>query len=174
MVQKRETPSTLHSNFAISGKVSRSTTSHAGFARTARRVRYISEFGVTGLTSNPMIFEHAFRTDAFYDDAIRDKTRAEKSGEELFFELVLQDLGRAADSFRPIHEATDRIDGWVSLEVSPLLADDAAGTVSAARQLHALCGRKNPQPMCPKAHSHVDPFRPSRPSKPRGYLAGGD
>jgi hypothetical protein len=92
---------------------------------------------VTGLTSNPTIFEHAIRSNGCYDDAVREKTLAGKSGEELFFELALEDLCRAADLLRPVHEATGGIDGWVSLEVSPLLSDDTVRTVEAARQLHA-------------------------------------
>lgn len=98
---------------------------------------------MTGLTSNPTIFERAIENDGYYDEAIREKTLAGKSGEELFFDLALQDLGQAADLFRPIHDATGGIDGWVSLEVSPLLADDAAGTVDAARELHARAQRPN-------------------------------
>ena len=99
--------------------------------------QYIREFAVTGLTSNPTIFDHAIRNSDFYDEAIRKKTLERKSGEALFFELALEDLTRAADLFRPIHTASDGVDGWVSLEVSPLLADDPAGTIKAAAQLHA-------------------------------------
>ena len=105
--------------------------------------RYISELSVTGLTSNPTIFDHAIQNGDFYDDAIRQKTLAGKSGEALFFELALEDLIRAADLFRPIHDATGGIDGWVSLEVSPLLADDTAATIRAAMQLHARAQRPN-------------------------------
>lgn len=105
--------------------------------------RYISELSVTGLTSNPTIFEHAIKNSDFYDDAIRNKALAGKSGEMLFFELALEDLIRAADLFRPVHEATGGVDGWVSLEVSPLLADDTAGTIKAAVQLHARAQRPN-------------------------------
>ena len=105
--------------------------------------RYIREFAVTGLTSNPTIFDHAIENGAFYDDAIREKAIAGKSGEALFFELALEDLVRAADLFRPIHDATGRVDGWVSLEVSPLLADDTAATIKAAAQLHARARRAN-------------------------------
>ena len=99
--------------------------------------RYINELSVTGLTSNPTIFDHAIKNSDFYDDAIRKKTLAGKSGEALFFELALEDLIQAADLFRPIHDATGGVDGWVSLEVSPLLAEDTAGTIMAAAQLHA-------------------------------------
>jgi transaldolase len=79
--------------------------------------QYIREFAVTGLTSNPTIFDHAIRNSDFYDEAIRKKTLERKSGEALFFELALEDLRRAADLFRPIHTASDGVDGWVSLEV---------------------------------------------------------
>jgi transaldolase len=105
--------------------------------------RYISELSVTGLTSNPTIFEHAIKNSDFYDDAIREKALAGKSGEELFFELALEDLTQAADLFRPAHDATGGVDGWVSLEVSPLLADDTAATIKAAAQLHARAQRPN-------------------------------
>lgn len=99
--------------------------------------RYVTELSVTGLTSNPTIFEQAIgKTDA-YDDAIHQKVKEGKSGAALFFELALQDLARAAALFRPAHDATGGIDGWVSLEVSPLLSDDAAGTIEAAKRLHA-------------------------------------
>ena len=99
--------------------------------------RYIEEFSVTGLTSNPTIFDHAIKNSHDYDDAIRRKLKEGKSGEALFFELGLEDLKRAADLFRPIHDETDGVDGWVSLEVSPLLAHDTAGTIAAAKDLHA-------------------------------------
>jgi len=105
--------------------------------------RYMKELSVTGLTSNPTIFDHAIKNSHDYDAAIREKTAAGLSGEELFFELALEDLTRAADLFRPIHEATNGVDGWVSLEVSPTLAYDAASTVTAARDLHRRAGRPN-------------------------------
>ncbi|MFA5913814.1 MAG: transaldolase [Burkholderiales bacterium] len=105
--------------------------------------RYIREFAVTGLTSNPTIFDQAIKNGDFYDDAIRRKALEGKSGEALFFELALEDLTQAADLFRPIHDATDGVDGWVSLEVSPLLADDTAGTIKAAARLHARAQRPN-------------------------------
>jgi transaldolase len=105
--------------------------------------RYISELSVTGLTSNPTIFDQAIGNADFYDAAIQQKALAGKSGEALFFELALEDLGQAADLFRPVHDATGGIDGWVSLEVSPLLVDDTAGTVQAAVQLHAQAQRPN-------------------------------
>jgi len=105
--------------------------------------RYISEFSVTGLTSNPAIFDKAIKDTGFYDDAIRQKAAEGKSGEALFFELALEDLTQAADLFRPIHDATGSIDGWVSLEVSPLLANDSAATIRAAARLHARAQRPN-------------------------------
>ena len=105
--------------------------------------RYIRELSVTGLTSNPTIFEHAIQHGNFYDDAIRQKTQAGKSGETIFFELALEDLRQAADLFRPVYDATGGLDGWVSLEVSPLLADDTAATIRAALQLHADANRPN-------------------------------
>ena len=105
--------------------------------------RYISELSVTGLTSNPTIFDHAIKGGDDYDAAIRSKLRAGKSGEALFFELALEDITRAADLFRPIHENTSGVDGWVSLEVSPLLAYDTKTTLSVARELHARAGRPN-------------------------------
>jgi transaldolase len=105
--------------------------------------RYIDELSVTGLTSNPTIFDKAIKDAGFYDDAIRQKTAAGKSGEGLFFELALEDLVQAADLFRPVHDATGGMDGWVSLEVSPLLADDTAATIRAAVELHARANRSN-------------------------------
>ncbi len=105
--------------------------------------RYIGELSVTGLTSNPTIFDHAIKNSHDYDAAIREKTAMGLSGEELFFELALEDLTRAADLFRPIHSATNGVDGWVSLEVSPTLAYDTSSTVGAARDLHARAGRPN-------------------------------
>ncbi|HUY35664.1 MAG TPA: transaldolase [Pirellulales bacterium] len=105
--------------------------------------RYIEEFSVTGLTSNPTIFDHAIKNSADYDDAIRQKVKAGKSGEALFFELAIEDLQQAADLFQSIHERTNGVDGWVSLEVSPLLAHDTAGTIAAAKDLHARAARPN-------------------------------
>jgi transaldolase len=105
--------------------------------------RYVSDLSVTGLTSNPTIFDKAIRESDFYDDAIHQKTAAGMSGESLFYELALEDLTQAADVFRAVHDATRAVDGWVSLEVSPLLADDAAGSVKAAVQLHARAQRPN-------------------------------
>ena len=105
--------------------------------------RYIDELSVTGLTSNPTIFDHAIKNSAAYDAAIRRKVGEGKTGEPLFFELALEDLTRAADLFRPIWDKTNGVDGWVSLEVSPLLAYDTASTLAAARDLHARAGRPN-------------------------------
>src|ERR1700716_3379260 len=105
--------------------------------------RYIDELSVTGLTSNPTIFDHAIKNSAAYDAAIRTRVRNGISAEAVFFELALDDLGRAADLFRPIHDRTDGLDGWVSLEVSPLLAYDTARTLAAAKALHARAGRPN-------------------------------
>jgi len=104
---------------------------------------YIGELSVTGLTSNPTIFDHAIRKGDAYDDAIHRKTDEGKAGEPLFLELALEDLTRAADLFRPIHDATAGVDGWVSLEVSPLLVDDAGGTIREVARLHGRAGRAN-------------------------------
>jgi transaldolase len=114
-----------------------------GLLSSGTLARYIAEFDVTGLTSNPTIFDLAIKDGAFYDDAIRTKSRAGKSGEALFFELAMEDLVQAADLFKPVHEATAGVDGWVSLEVSPLLANDTAGTVKSAAQLHERAQRDN-------------------------------
>jgi transaldolase len=105
--------------------------------------RYIDDLSVTGLTSNPTIFDHAIKNSAAYDAPIREKLRKGKSGEGLFFELALEDITRAADIFRPIHDRTNGTDGWVSLEVSPLLAHDTASTIAAAKDLHGRAGRPN-------------------------------
>ena len=104
---------------------------------------YIRELSVTGLTSNPTIFDHAIKNSNDYDAAIRQKIKEGKSGEALFFELALEDLQQAADLFQPIHDLTNGVDGWVSLEVSPLLAHDTAATLAAAKSLHARAGRPN-------------------------------
>src|SRR5580704_8420816 len=105
--------------------------------------RYIRDLSVTGLTSNPTIFDEAIKNGSFYDDAIARKSAAGGSDEALFFDLAIEDLTQAADLFRPVFDATGGIDGWVSLEVSPLLADDTAGTIKAARELHARARRPN-------------------------------
>src|SRR5215475_8495420 len=95
--------------------------------------RYIDEFSVTGLTSNPTIFDHAIKNSTAYDAAIRDRLAQGKSGEALFFELALEDVTRVADLFRPIFDKTNSVDGWASLEVSPKLAYDSAATLAAAK-----------------------------------------
>jgi transaldolase len=105
--------------------------------------RYIDEWSVTGLTSNPTIFDHAIKNSPAYDAAIREKLDQGKSGEALFFELALADIARAATLFRPVHERTDGVDGWASLEVSPLLAYDTASSLEAARSLHSRAGLPN-------------------------------
>jgi transaldolase len=105
--------------------------------------RYIDEWAVTGLTSNPTIFDHAIKNSTAYDGSISDKLQKGKSGEALFFELALEDLTRAADLFRPAHDKTNGVDGWVSLEVSPLLAYDTAATIAAAKELSARGNRPN-------------------------------
>jgi transaldolase len=105
--------------------------------------RYIDELSVTGLTSNPTIFDEAIGGSKVYDRGIQQKARAGLSGEALFVELALEDLRRAADLFRPVFERTSGIDGWVSMEVSPLLADDTQATLKAARHIHELAARPN-------------------------------
>ncbi len=104
---------------------------------------YIDDLSVTGLTSNPTIFEQAIKNSAAYDPAIVARIRQGLTDEALFFELALEDLTRAADLFRPIHDRTNGMDGWVSLEVSPLLAYDTAATLAAARTLFARAARPN-------------------------------
>jgi transaldolase len=104
---------------------------------------YVEDLSVTGLTSNPTIFDHAIKNSTAYDAAIRKKLKEGKSGEGLFFELALEDLTQAADLFRPIWEKTNGVDGWVSLEVSPLLAHDTASTLAAAKELYARAQRPN-------------------------------
>jgi transaldolase len=105
--------------------------------------RYIDELSVTGLTSNPTIFDHAIKNSNAYDVAIRAGLAKGKSGEALFFDLALEDLTQAADLFRPIHDRTNGVDGWVSLEVSPLLAYDTTSTLAAAKELHGRAARPN-------------------------------
>lgn len=114
-----------------------------GLLDSATLQEYLRDFSVTGLTSNPTIFDHAIRDTNDYDNAIYEKTLAWKSSEDVFFELALEDLSKAADLFRPIHDATSGMDGWVSLEVSPLLANDAAGTVREAVRLHKRAQKAN-------------------------------
>ncbi len=105
--------------------------------------RYIDELSVTGLTSNPTIFDQAIKNSGAYDTAIWERLAQGKSGESLFFELALEDICRAADLFRPTFDRTNGMDGWVSLEVSPVLAYDAASTLAAAKELRARAARPN-------------------------------
>jgi transaldolase len=104
---------------------------------------YIKDLSVTGLTSNPTIFNNAIKNSAAYDSGIRECRNRGKAGEELFFNLAIEDLVRAADLFHPVYEQTNGVDGWVSLEVSPLLAYDTAKTIEAAKSLHQYAGRPN-------------------------------
>lgn len=105
--------------------------------------RYVEDFSITGLTSNPTIFDGAIGGSQAYDAGILEKARTGLSGERLFIELALEDLRRAADLFRPVFEGSDHLDGWVSMEVSPLLADDTDGSIAAARQIHQQADRPN-------------------------------
>ena len=105
--------------------------------------RYIDDLSLTGLTSNPTIFDQAIKNSSHYDSTIRSKLNEGKSGEKLFFELAIEDLAQAADLFRPIWDRTNGVDGWVSLEVSPLLACDTASTTAATKELHARAKRPN-------------------------------
>src|SRR5262249_15002306 len=105
--------------------------------------KYIDDFSVTGLTSNPTIFDHAIKNSSAYDGGIRAGLSSGKAGEDLFFELAMSDIIRAADLFRHIYDRTNTVDGWVSLEVSPLLAHDTASTLAAVKQLHARATRPN-------------------------------
>jgi transaldolase len=104
---------------------------------------YIDEYSITGLTSNPTIFDHAIKNSSSYDDAIHENLETAKSTEALFFGLAIEDVTRAADLFRPIYDRTNGIDGWASLEVSPGLAHNTASSISAAKELHARAGRPN-------------------------------
>jgi transaldolase len=105
--------------------------------------RYIDELSITGLTSNPTIFDQAIGGTPAYDQGIRDKANAGQSGEALFVELALEDLRRAADLFRPIFDATGGVDGWVSMELSPQLASDTSSSIEAAARIHRQAGRPN-------------------------------
>lgn len=105
--------------------------------------RYIQGLSVTGLTSNPTIFDHAIKNSHDYDDSVLQKLTTGKSTESLFFGLALEDHTHAADLVRPIHDLTNGVDGWVSLEVSPLLVRDSSGTLAAAKALHARAERPN-------------------------------
>ena len=110
---------------------------------SGRLRRYVDELSVTGLTSNPTIFEKAVSKSTWYDAAISTLVHDGLRGEELFFELAIEDLSRAADLFLPVHERTASVDGWVSLEVSPLLAYDTKATIAEAKRLHAKAGKPN-------------------------------
>jgi transaldolase len=114
-----------------------------GLLRSGTLDKYIHELSISGLTSNPTIFDHAIRNTDFYDDAIRQKANSGLPVEKLFFELAIEDLSQAASLFKPVYERTNGLDGWVSLEVSPKLAYDTEGTLQAARQLHDLAGLPN-------------------------------
>lgn len=105
--------------------------------------RYIDEFSVTGLTSNPTIFDQAINNSTAYDAAIRHHSHESSSAEELFFAVALEDISRAAELFRSVHERTNRVDGWASLELSPLLAHDSARSASAATDLFGRAGLPN-------------------------------
>lgn len=105
--------------------------------------RYVDGFSITGLTSNPTIFRKAIESTDAYDDDIREKSGAGQSGETLFVELALVDLRRAADMFAPVFDATGGIDGWASMEISPLLAADTAGSIAAAARIHRQGNRPN-------------------------------
>src|SRR6476619_5933975 len=111
--------------------------------RTGGLRHYVDELSITGLTSNPTIFDHAIKNSADYDEAVERKLAEGKSGEQLFFELALEDLIEAADMFRPVYDRTCGVDGWVSLEVSPLLAHDTKSTIAEVKDLHARAQRPN-------------------------------
>jgi transaldolase len=113
-----------------------------GLLDSGQLQRYINDYDVTGLTSNPSIFDKAIES-GDYDDDIRAKSAQGRSGEDLFFDLAIDDLRRAADLFLPVHERTDGVDGWVSLEVSPLLAYDTKATIAAATDLYVRAARRN-------------------------------
>jgi transaldolase len=127
--------------------------------------RYIDEFSITGLTSNPTIFDLAIKSGSDYDDEIRQKLAAGKSGEALFFELAFSDLTRAAELFKSVHERTDGMDGWVSLEVSPLLAYDTKSTIAAAKELHA-------QAKCPNLYIKIPGTPEGLPAIEESIFAG--
>src|SRR5215472_6830194 len=114
-----------------------------GLLKSGTLKRYIDEFSVSGLTSNPTIFDHAIKNSSDYDASIRNELKQGKSGEALFFDLALADITQAADLFQPLHNRTNGVDGWVSLEVSPLLAHDMASTLREAKDLSARAARSN-------------------------------
>jgi transaldolase len=137
--------------------------------------RYIDELGITGLTSNPTIFDQAFLNTAAYDVAIRGAADRGLSGEEIFFSIALEDLQAAADLFRDIHERTHRLYGWVSLEVSPEIADDADRNLRAAVELHRRAARPNLFVRSARLRpcwSAAGTRRPSRPASPTSYTTG--
>jgi transaldolase len=127
--------------------------------------RYVDQLSITGLTSNPTIFDHAIKSGTDYDADIRGKLDEGKSGEALFFELAIADLARAAALFGPVHERTDGVDGWVSLEVSPLLAYDTKSTIAAARELHA-------QAKCPNLYIKIPGTPEGLPAIEESIFAG--
>src|SRR5262245_23576201 len=127
--------------------------------------RYIEEFSITGLTSNPTIFDLAIKGGTDYDDEIRQKLAAGKAGEALFFELAISDLTQAARLFEPVHTRTDGLDGWVSLEVSPLLAYDTKSTIAAAKALHA-------QAKCPNLYIKIPGTPEGLPAIEESIFAG--
>jgi transaldolase len=114
-----------------------------GILDSGELAAYVEQYTLTGLTSNPSIFDAAFSTTSDYDTAITAGVKAGRTGEELFFDLAVEDLQAAADVFRPVWDQTDGVDGWVSLEVSPTLAYDAHATIEQAVELHARAGRPN-------------------------------
>ena len=114
-----------------------------GLLNNGTLATYIDRYSVTGLTSNPTIFDHAIKNSHDYDDPIHQGIEKKIAPEEIFFNLAIEDLRRAADLFLPIHKITNGVDGWVSLEVSPLLAHDTSKTLAAAKALHARAGRTN-------------------------------
>lgn len=114
-----------------------------GLLTTGTLGRYVRELSVTGLTSNPTIFDEAIKKSSDYDASIRQKLEQGRSGEDLFFEVAIEDIAAAADIFAQIHEKTLGVDGWVSLEVSPLLAYDTEATIAMAKDLHTRAGRRN-------------------------------
>ena len=106
--------------------------------------RYIREYSLTGLTSNPTIFDHAIKNSDAYDEEIHAALDRGETTEEAFFDVAVEDIARAADLFRPTFEKTNGVDGWVSLEVSPLLAYDTKSTLEAAKDVHARVNRAKP------------------------------
>lgn len=105
--------------------------------------RYIKEFSITGLTSNPSIFDKAIAQTTYYDSAIAKLNKPELNDEALFFELAIQDIQQAADLFLPVFHKTNGLDGFVSIEVSPLLAYDTESTLKSAREIHRKVNRPN-------------------------------